>query len=531
MRRIRFASIIFALTCGTPALADALPDRLPDALSVTAPAGAVHGMAIDGVRSFRGIPFAQPPVGALRWREPQPLAPWTGVREATQWSPRCKQTSAFADMRFRSSGDSEDCLYLNIWTPAGAKPGDRLPVLFYVYGGGFVAGAADESRYDGAAMAKKGIVVVVANYRVGSFGFFAHPELTAESPHHASGNQGLLDQVAALQWTRANIAAFGGNPQHITINGESAGSFSMSVLTVSPLSRDLIVGVIAESGAAVEGCMGPVPLQAAEARGTELGQTLGATSLAALRALPADTILASRPNSGSGLGLSIDGYLLPQTLDATYAAHQAAHVPAMIGSNSQDTFGNLVLGSETPTLAHYREGVTKLFGANAETVLKLYPAASDAQVLAASTELSSDHFLGQPTWKWFDLHRQSGEPTYYFRYNHIRPPANGLPAPAMPVIGAVHSAEIEYALGNLDVAGVSPLYTWTQADRQMSTLLQGYFVNFIKSGNPNGPGLPAWKPAGTTSPLWRQEVELPTKAKPFTDEARYRAMDRIAAQP
>lgn len=504
---------------------------LADPLTVAAPAGTVHGLAIDGVRSFRGIPFAAPPVGPLRWREPQPAARWNGVREATQWSARCKQSPAFADMRFRSTGDSEDCLYLNIWAPANARPGAKLPVLFYVYGGGFVAGAADESRYDGASMAKRGIVVVVANYRVGTFGFLAHPELTAESPHHASGNQGLLDQVAALKWTKANIAAFGGDPSHITINGESAGSFSMSLLTVSPLSRDLIVGVIGESGAAVSGAMGPSTLQTAEAGGTALGQKLGAPSLAALRALPADAILAAGSQRGAGLGLSIDGYFLPESMDAIYAAKQAAQVPAMLGSNSQDTFSNLVLGAAAPTVANYRAGVAKLFGAQADTVMALYPVATDADVLPASTELSSDHFLGQPTWKWFEMHRMSGQPTYYFRYDHIRPPANGLPAPAMPVIGAVHSAEIEYALGNLDVAGVTPLYTWTPADRQMSTIIQGYFVNFIKTGNPNGPGLPEWKPAGTTDLPWRQTLDLNSEAKPFAGEARYRTMDTLPPTP
>jgi len=504
---------------------------MADPLTVAAPAGTVHGLAVDGVRSFRGIPFAAPPTGPLRWREPQPLARWSGVKEATQWSARCKQSSAFADMRFRSANDSEDCLYLNIWAPANAGPTAKLPVLFYVYGGGFVAGAADESRYDGASMAKHGIVVVVANYRVGTFGFFAHPELTAESPHHASGNQGLLDQVAALQWTKANIAAFGGDPSHITINGESAGSFSMSLLAVSPLSRNLIVGVIGESGAAVNGSMGPSTLQAAEAGGIAFGQKVGTSSLAALRALPAETILAAGAERGAGLGLSIDGYFLPETMDAIYAAGKAAPVPAMLGSNSQDTFSNPILDGAAPTVENYRSGVTRMFGANADTVMKLYPVSSDADVLSVSTELSSDHFLGQPTWKWFEMHRMTGQPTYYFRYSHIRPPANGLPAPAMPIVGAVHSAEIEYALGNLDVTGVTPLYTWTPADRQMSTIIQGYFVNFIKTGNPNGAGLPEWKPAGTSDVPWRQTLDVKTESKPFVEEQRYRAMSVLPQTP
>jgi len=512
-------------------LATTSAQALADPLQVAAPAGTVQGVVVDGVRSFRGIPFAQPPVGPLRWREPQPLAKWSGVRMATTWSARCEQSAAFADMRFRSESTSEDCLYLNIWTPENAKPGMKLPVFFYVYGGGFVAGAADESRYDGASMAKQGIIVIAANYRLGNFGFFSHPELTAESPHHASGNQGLFDQVAALKWTRDNIAAFGGDPSHITINGESAGSFSVSALTVSPLSRDLIVGVIGESGAAVDGRMGPVPLKTAEASGVAFSQKLGATSLAALRELPADAILNSGAKAAPGLGLAIDGYLLPQTLDATYAARQAAHVPAMIGSNSQDMFANTVIGNDPPTVARYRAGIVSLFGGNADTVLKLYPVASDADVVKVSTQVSSDQFLGQPTWKWFDLHRQSGQPTYYFRYDHIRQPAIGIPAPSMPIVGAVHSAEIEYALGNLDVAGVTPLYPWTPADRQVSKVLQGYFVNFIKNGNPNGAGLPKWQAAGASDTPRRQIIGLETSGRPVTEQSRFRAMDALPPSP
>jgi len=272
-----------------------------------------RGAQTSGVRVFKGIPFAQPPTGELRWREPRAVENWKGVRQAFDFGPRCMQARIFEDMQFRSNGVSEDCLYLNVWTPAKSNR-ERLPVLVYFYGGGFVSGDSSEPRYDGENIAAKGIVVVSVNYRLGEFGFLAHPELTKESPHKASGNYGLLDQNAALRWVRQNIASFGGDPRHVTIAGESAGSMSVSAHMASPLSKDLIAGAIGESGA-ITGTLPPVPLAKAEEEGSKFAASISAPTLVALRAMPAQQILEPASKGGwastGRFPLAIDGYFLP----------------------------------------------------------------------------------------------------------------------------------------------------------------------------------------------------------------------------
>src|SRR4051812_20299190 len=432
--------------------------------------GAVEGTAEqDGIRIFRGIPFAQPPVGDLRWKEPQPVKNWQGVRQADKFGPRCMQAPIFGDMGFRSNGMSEDCLYLNVWTPATTGK-ERLPVLVYFYGGGFVAGDGSEPRYDGESMAAKGIVAITVNYRLGVFGFLAHPELTKESPHHASGNYALLDQSAALRWVRRNIAAFGGDPRRVTIAGESAGSVSVSAQMASPLSKDLIAGAIGESGSIIA-TLGAVPLTQGESAGAKFASELNAPTLAALRALGAQQVLDAATRGGfASIGrfpITIDGYFFPEDPAAIFASGRQAHVPLLVGWNSEEMTGLALLQGKEPTRENYQRAVRALYGANAEEVLKLYPASTRDEVIAAATDLASDRFIAYSTWKWSDLHAKTGA-SRVFRYLYARPrPAmraemgnataglaggvvRGTSAPPQqpqpPARGAVHSAEIEYAL-------------------------------------------------------------------------------------
>jgi para-nitrobenzyl esterase len=493
-----------------------------------------------GVRSFKGIPFAEPPVGELRWKPPQPVKNWQGVRQADAFGPRCMQRPVFGDMNFRANGMGEDCLYLNVWTPA--KSGrERLPVLVYFYGGGFVAGDGSEPRYDGASMAAKGIVAVTVNYRLGVFGFFAHPELTKESPHHASGNYGLLDQHAALKWVEQNIAAFGGDPKRVTIAGESAGSISVSAQMASPLSKHLIAGAIGESGS-ILGALSAVPLSEGEQTGVKFAATLGkgdAPSLTTLRATTAQELLDATAKPGQPwFTATIDGYFFPKSPWQIFAAGEHAHVPLLAGTNSEEMGYFAVLGREQPTVENYRKALQRLYGDKADEVFKLYPASNETEVMDVAQDLASDRFISYSTWKWAELATKTGgKPTYYYLYARPRPPmrpemGNATPGlaggvvrgqqPARPPArGAVHSAEIEYAMGNLDS---NKVYAWTPDDYKVSKLMQEYFANFIKTGNPNGKGLPAWPMFETGQ---RLIIDVNTRAERDHVRARYEFLDQF----
>ena len=444
-----------------------------------------------------------------------PPVAWAGVRDVKTFGPQCMQARVFADMVFRASGMSEDCLYLNVWTPARTAR-EKLPVLVYVFGGGFRAGDGSEPRYDGENLAARGLVVVTLNYRLGVFGFFAHPELTAESPYKASGNYGVQDQAAALAWLKANIAAFGGDPNRITIAGESAGSRSVSALMLSPLSRNIVKGVIGESGS-VMSFQGAAPLPAAEAAGLDFARRAEAPDLAALRALSARQLLDAAVKINPSVSLIVDGRFFTKPPAAIYAAGEAARVALLVGSNAAESGPAGLLGQNAPTLANYRAAVTSYYGAGAEKVLAAYPAAADADVAIAARDLAGDRFAGWSTWKWFETHRRTGAPTYYYYYVQPRPPLEGRPG----VAG--HSAEIEYLMGNLDRNNI---FAWTADDREVSRLLSAWAVNFVKTGNPNGPGLLSWPAAGAGATYQRLTI-APKPVAAAYDDHRYHVLEGL----
>lgn len=485
--------------------------------------GAVEGTSNNttGIRSFKGIPFAEPPTGDRRWKPPQPVQNWQGARKADGFGPRCMQRAIFSDMNFRSNGVSEDCLYLNVWTPARSGR-EKLPVLVYFFGGGFMAGDGSEPRYDGESMARKGIVAITVNYRLGVFGFMAHPELTKESPHGASGNYGLLDQHAALKWVQQNVAAFGGDPKRVTIAGESAGSIAVSAQMASPLSKNMIAGAIGESGS-IMGALSAVALKDGEQNGVKFGAAIGVESLAALRALPADKLLEATAKPGlPRMSPVVDGYFFPKDPAAIFAAGEQARVPLLAGSNTQESGYGAVLAREQPTVENYRKALQRLYGEKADEVFKLYPATNETEVMDAAQDLSSDRFISYSTWKWVEMATKTGgKPTYYYLYARPRPAMRPEAGNAPQARGAAHSAEIEYAMGNLDS---NKVYAWTPDDYQISKVMQEYFANFIKTGNPNGKGLPDWP---TFAAGHRMIIDVNTRAEPDRVRARYQFLDRV----
>jgi para-nitrobenzyl esterase len=494
-----------------------------DGLVVKTANGWVEGtLEKSGNRAFKGVPFAAPPVGDLRWREPQPVKDWTDTLKADHFAPRAMQLPIFSDMNFRSKGMSEDCLYLNIWAPQDAK---NLPVLVYFYGGGFVGGDGSEPRYEGDSIAKFGIVAITVNYRLGAFGFMAHPELTKESPNHASGNYGVLDQAAALQWVKNNIGAFGGDPAKVTIAGESAGSVSVSAQMASPLARDLIAGAIGESGS-VLGTLRAVTLDSAEQRGVQFANSVGAKSLADLRAMNADTLLQA--TAKFRFPMTQDGYFFPKSPYAIFEAGEQSHVPLLAGWNSEEGSAESILGDDAPTVANFTKAVRKMYKENADAVLKVYHPASDAEVETVARDLASDRFTGFSTWKWTDIQAQTGsKPVYRYMYERPRPEPLGkngeIIGPASK--GASHSAEIEYAMGNLSS---NKVFAWKADDYAVSRTIQQYFANFIKTGDPNGGGLPQWPAIKANADAQVMHIDVNTRLETEQHRNRYLLLDSLS---
>lgn len=434
------------------------------------------------VRTFKGIPYAAPPVGPLRWKPPQPVQPWEGIRKAVEFPPRAMQGRIYSDMIFHDSGPSEDCLYLNIWIPEANRPEGKLPVMVWIHGGGFVAGASSEPRQDGGDLCKKGVIVVSFNYRMGVFGFLALPELSKESEHNASGDYGLLDQVAALEWVKANIAAFGGDPDNVTIFGESAGSFSVSALMASPLSKGLFRRAIGESGAFFGKSLHLVSRDSAEKAGVKFVKAeFGTTSLEKLRALPAQEVLdAALKLPHEYFSQDVDGYFLTESCDSIYAAGNQSHVALLAGWNKDEGNYRSFFNGDDPTPENYVKHADLLFGGDAGTFLKLYPAATDSEVKQSASDFEGDKFIAYSTWKWIELQLKTVDsPVYRYEFDQPLPP---------PVEATPHASDIEFVFCVLSSRDLP----WTQGDRDVSELMASYWTNFAKTGDPNGTGVPHW---------------------------------------
>jgi para-nitrobenzyl esterase len=478
--------------------------------------GVLEGViSADGkVRTFKGIPFALPPVGPLRWKAPQPPAPWTGVRKASEYGARCMQGPIYSDMIFHDAGPSEDCLYLNLWMPANPAV-TKLPVMVSIYGGGFQAGSSSEPRQDAGNLSKKGVLVVSLNYRLGIFGFFSHAGLTQESGHKSSGNYGLLDQVAALEWVKKNIATFGGDPDNVTIFGESAGSFSVSALVASPLARGLFQRAIGESGAYFFSDSLPLrPRTDTEKRDAEFAQAaLGTVSIAELRAKSADEVLqAALKEKGLRFAPNVDGYFLPEGVAAIYAAGKQAHVPLLAGWNLDEKGYSSILDGNVPTAENFRAQLETLYGVRAEEAAKLYK----GDVKRVAQDLASDRFIAYSTWKWLEAHGKTAKaPVYRYEFDEILP----LDEP-----GAPHAAEIEFVFQVLS----SRKLPWRPEDRKLSGVMGDYWTNFAKTGDPNGTDLPRWPLYGDGYQVMHLAAD--SQASPDRHRARYLFLDSIKSR-
>ncbi len=479
-------------------------------LKVQVEQGKVQGKLINEgkVRAFLGIPFAAPPVGDLRWKAPEPAPKWKGVRDAMHYGAHCMQIP-FPDMIFQDAGMSEDCLYLNVFTPAKTKRSSRLPVMFWIHGGGYFGGSASEPRHNGDFLPTKGVVLVTINYRLGVFGFLDTEDLLKEG-NGSAGNYGLMDMIAALHWVHTNIAKFGGDPENVTIFGESAGSFAVSTLMASPMAQGLFTKAIGESGAALGSGLGGNSAAAAAMAETAWAQSLGTKTLAELRAIPAETILSAAKKAGS-LHFSpvVDGKVLTEPVTETYAEGKQAHVPLLAGWNRDEGGTEAAKGM---TAAKWKEEAEKRFGDQAAAFLDVYPGNDDAQAERSAIDFGGDLFIAFGTWKWIEAQVKTGDaPVYRYHFELAAPPSKFHRDSA-----AFHSDDIEYVFGTLDTR---PGAVWRPEDRKLSEEMMSYWTNFAKTGDPNGPGLPEWPRYDKTDEVLHLDRE--THASPDATRARY----------
>ena len=475
---------------------------------VSVDGGAVSGKVLEsGVRAYFGVPFAAPPVRELRWREPQPVESWKGLYHADRKAPECIQVLRRHDINhyFGEEATSEDCLYLNIWASGSAKPGARLPVIVYVYGGGFTLGSSGMAMYEGENLAKKGAVFVNFNYRVGALGFLAHPELTAESPHHASGDYGFLDQIAALQWIKHNIAKFGGDPDNVTISGQSAGSASVSALEASPLAKGLFQHGFAMSLSFFDDRLALPKLADAEKTGLEVQKALGAASIADMRAIPADKILALQKDCQLGCAGTvavspvIDGYFLPDAVPVVFAAGHQNDVPTVVGFTRDESSNKLKTAAN---LDAYLAAADELYGNRTSKFLALYPAHDDAEAKLMGNTAAREALVETGTRKWALAERATGKaPFYVYMFSRVHPfVADPKLFDHPQTIGAYHTSDVPYWFETQDALNLfRTTRNWTPYDRDLADKMSDCLIGFARTGNPSTDTV-AW-------PAWKQDSE------------------------
>ncbi|ASO05204.1 carboxylesterase/lipase family protein [Arenibacter algicola] len=462
--------------------------------------GVIRGVHEDGVASFKGIPFAAPPVGEFRWRSPQPLSPWEGELDATEFGANCAQSGWGGALGTINDGSSEDCLYLNVWKPADANTGANLPVMVWIHGGGFVGGSGSGAGIAGDEFAKKEVVLITINYRLGRLGHFAFPALSTEHPEEHKGSYAYMDQIAALQWVQKNIAAFGGNPDNVTIFGFSAGGVSVHSLMTIPDAKGLFHKAISESGGARDGVLTGRPIKeenaspfypvSAETIGINYAKKQGiegtdADALAKLRALPVEKIVdGGQETDGEGglrtySGPILDGALVVETAESAYKAGRQMQIPLMIGSNSAEIGGSFVNNSKT------KEELFSLFGDFEEEAQAAYDPDGSKEFEEVITKFNTDWVWGEPGRFAARAFAEKGEPTFIYHFGFVPEPMK-----ERMKYGAGHGSEVGYVFNNLDARWGNP--ETTPEDKKVAELMNGYWVNFAKTGNPNGEGLPNW---------------------------------------
>ena len=502
-----FAFTALALTSAGLAWTSAL------ASPVRIESGLIEGQQAGSVHVFKGIPYAAPPVGELRWKPPQPAHGWSGVRQATAFSPACPQVGRYPPDA-KDGPTSEDCLTLNVWVPATTTK-QPLPVMVWIHGGSLLSGSGALAQYDGSQLAKHGVIVVTINYRLGVLGFLSHPELNRESPYGTSGNYGLLDQIAALQWVHRNIAALGGDSSRVTIFGQSSGAFSVSMLTATPLAKGLFQRAIAQSGGVFE----PVELDASftPAGAAEIGKNfakrVGASSLAELRRMPVEQLLKTRFNPQ----FNIDGHVIPLSPRDAYARHKINRVDLLLGSNASEATS--FFDAAQITRSNFAAVLEKTYPALLLRAIGAAPGDSDTQARSAAIAIDTDLRFRWDMWSWARNASASGERVFLYRFARQAAYRHGHPYFGL---GATHGAELPYLFGQLDPASGN----WTDGDHQLSSAIQQYWTNFARTGNPHAAELVPW-PAFDAS--HHQELELDTAphAAEVPDAARLERIDRV----